>query len=210
MKIYIDKVNSVIYLALSPEINDLVISDERIIGRYAEGIEGKGRSVGAAIADFNSAFRVFIEYYIEVTGDIPEFLKDKKVEYCFDDDAFSNYYLNEQKKKKHPMPDFLFAGHEKLSGDILEQNLENADPNNPFYDKKVVFTGVLNNLSREDAAAKVKAMGADINTSISSLTNFVIVGEDAGRVKMKKIEMLNTDGAEIKIITEPEFLEMIK
>jgi DNA polymerase-3 subunit epsilon len=101
-------------------------------------------------------------------------------------------------------------GHYKLSGEILVPELDNADPDNPFYDKKVVFTGVLQSISRADAAVIVKRMGADINTTISGSTEIVIVGSDAGPSKMAKIADLNTRGANIRIIHEPEFLEMIQ
>ena len=99
---------------------------------------------------------------------------------------------------------------DRLSGDILEQDLEHAAPSSPFYDKKVVFTGVLESISRSEAAEIVKAMGADINNSISSLTDYVIVGMNAGPSKLKKIENYNTKGANIRVIFESEFLKMIK
>ena len=36
----------------------------------------------------------------------------------------------------------MFAGHEKLTGSVLKPNLNIENQNNPFYSKKVVFTGV--------------------------------------------------------------------
>ena len=65
-------------------------------------------------------------------------------------------------------------------------------------------------MSREDAAAKVHSMGADIDTTVYRNTDFVIMGQNAGPSKMKKIDQYNAGGAHIKIIFEPEFLEMIK
>lgn len=103
-----------------------------------------------------------------------------------------------------------FSGHEKLTGDILKQDLENADSSNPFYDKKVVFTGVLEKHNREEAAIIVKNMGAKINTSISKLTDFVIAGGTPGAKKLIQIENLNQKGANIKILLEEEFIQMIK
>ncbi len=50
-------------------------------------------------------------------------------------------------------------GHERLCGDVLKPDLEYADSNNPFYAKKVVFTGVLNSIKRKDAADMVKKLG---------------------------------------------------
>jgi DNA polymerase III subunit epsilon len=107
-------------------------------------------------------------------------------------------------------PSNPFAGHEKLTGTILKPNLEIENTNNPFYSKKVVFTGVLQSISREDAADRIQKMGADIDTGVNKRTDFVIVGQGAGPSKLKKIDDLNASGSKIKIIREDEFLSMIK
>ena len=52
-------------------------------------------------------------------------------------------------------------------------------------------------------------MGANIDSSITKRTNFVILGEKPGPVKMKKIKEYNKDGALIKILSENEFLDII-
>lgn len=103
-----------------------------------------------------------------------------------------------------------FAGHEKLTGSVLKPNLNIENTNNPFYSKKVVFTGVLQSISRKDAADKIQKMGADIDTGVNKKTDFVIVGQGAGPSKLKKIDDLNASGSNIKIIKEDEFLLMIK
>jgi DNA polymerase III subunit epsilon len=103
-----------------------------------------------------------------------------------------------------------FAGHERLTGAVLRPNLEVENINNPFHSKKVVFTGVLQNLSREEAAKQVQKMGADIDTGVNKRTDFVIVGHGAGPSKLKKIEYFNSSGSKIRIIQEDEFLTMIK
>lgn len=104
----------------------------------------------------------------------------------------------------------LFAGHERLTGDILKPKSEVENPCNPFFQKKVVFTGVLQTMTREKAAILVQEMGADIDTSINKKTDFVIVGQGAGPSKLKKIDEFNTSGSSIKILTEVEFLSKIK
>lgn len=113
-------------------------------------------------------------------------------------------------KKPRVKTNFNFEGHERLQGDILKPDLDNANPNNPFYNKKVVFTGVLGSISRNEAAERIKKMGADINTTISKKTNFVITGQDPGSSKMNKIIKYNNEGSEIKIIYEKEFIKMTK
>ncbi len=107
-------------------------------------------------------------------------------------------------------PNSLFAGYEKLRGNVLKPDLEHADSDSRFYSKKVVFTGVLSQIEREKAAEILKKMGADIDTSITKRTDFVIVGAGAGPSKMKKIAQFNETGSSIKMIYEGEFLEIIK
>ena len=80
----------------------------------------------------------------------------------------------------------------------------------PFFHKKVVFTGVLQTMSRENAACLVQEMGADIDTSINKKTDFVIVGQGAGPSKLKKIDEFNSSGSSIKTLTEVEFLSKIE
>lgn len=109
--------------------------------------------------------------------------------------------------KKDPKP--FFEGHERLSGNVLKPDLKNADPASPFYGKKVVFTGVMSQIARKEAAQIVKKMGADIDTGITKRTNFVLVGRGAGPSKISKIKKYNNSGCNIKLIHETEFLEMI-
>lgn len=101
-------------------------------------------------------------------------------------------------------------GHDKLKGDILKPDLENADSNSPFYNKKVVFTGVLEKISRLHAAEIIKKMGADIDTGITKRTDFVVTGLNPGPSKMNKIIKYNNDGCNIKVLYEKEFLNMIE
>jgi len=103
----------------------------------------------------------------------------------------------------------VFSGHERITGDLLKPDFEIAENNHPFFNKKVVFTGVLETISRDEAAKIVKSKGADIDTGITKKTNYVIVGHGAGPSKLKKIEEFNSMGSQIKIIDESEFLKII-
>ena len=102
------------------------------------------------------------------------------------------------------------SGKKNISSQLLKPNLEVADKGNPFFKKKIVFTGDLKKISRQEAAVKVQSMGADIDTGISKRTQIVIVGEVPGPSKMKKIEELNAAGCSIRLIFEDEFLTLIK
>jgi len=99
--------------------------------------------------------------------------------------------------------DVPFA-NKKVNKTDLKPDFEHANVNSYFYQKKVVFTGDLKSFTRQEAAHLLKELGADVNTSISRKTDFVIVGSNPGPSKMKKIEAL-----EILIISEEEFVGMI-
>jgi DNA ligase (NAD+) len=68
-----------------------------------------------------------------------------------------------------------------------------------------LFTGTLTELKRSEAEALVEKNGGKILGGVSTKLNYLIVGEDAGS-KLEKAKKI----ANIRIITEREFLEMIK
>lgn len=99
-----------------------------------------------------------------------------------------NYISKEQKQNVIP--------HEQLKGSILQKDLTNADSSNPFYNKKVVITGIFD-VERNILAAKLKSLGADIDTALSKLTDYIIIGEDAGPAKLAKLSSLIDAGYSI-------------
>ena len=77
-----------------------------------------------------------------------------------------------------------------------------AVADSPFFSGKTfVFTGTLSSMTRDEAAARVKAHGGKVSSSISSKTDFLVAGDKAGS-KLKKAESLG-----VKVLTEQEFLE---
>ncbi len=68
-----------------------------------------------------------------------------------------------------------------------------------------LFTGTLTQLKRADAEEMVEAKGGHILSGVSSKLNYLVVGEDAGS-KLEKAKKI----ASIKIITEAEFIDLIK
>ena len=86
----------------------------------------------------------------------------------------------------------------------IEPFVDTTDYSSKIAGKTVVFTGTLETLTRAEAKAKAAANGAKVAGSVSSQTDYVIVGADAGS-KAKKAQELN-----IKTLTESEFLELIK
>lgn len=117
-----------------------------------------------------------------------------------DDDIPKEIFLCSDSKKHHSS----FEGHERISGDVLKQNLEGADPNNPFYNRKVVISGIFDNFDRNELAARLKTMGADVDSSVSKKTNFLITGIDAGPKKLEQMKQLIANGKPARILNEED------
>lgn len=99
----------------------------------------------------------------------------------------------------------------KLSADVRNQDLNAViNMDTVFYNKKVVITGTFSFCPiREELAQKIKLLGGDIKTSISSKTNIVCAALTAGPKKMEKVEQLNNSGCNIRIIREEELKQII-
>lgn len=103
----------------------------------------------------------------------------------------------------------IHDGHERFTGSVLKPNFDIDLKNNPFYMKKVVITGVFSGFSRIGLAEFIKNHGADIDTSITKRTDFVIVGTNPGPEKLKKIEKFINEGYCIQTIDEPALNQMV-
>jgi len=66
-----------------------------------------------------------------------------------------------------------------------------------------VLTGTLPTMTRDEAAALIKAAGGKVSGSVSSKTSFVVAGEAAGS-KLTKAQSLG-----VSVISEERLLEMI-
>ncbi|MCB3525797.1 NAD-dependent DNA ligase LigA [Klebsiella grimontii] len=80
-------------------------------------------------------------------------------------------------------------------------NAEEID--SPFAGKTVVLTGSLSQLSRDDAKARLVALGAKVAGSVSKKTDLVIAGEAAGS-KLAKAQELG-----IAVIDEDEMVRLL-
>jgi len=74
----------------------------------------------------------------------------------------------------------------------------------PLQGKTFVLTGTLNNLTRDEAKAKLESLGAKVAGSVSNKTSYVVVGEDAGS-KLAKAKELG-----VEILDEDAFLVLLK
>ena len=90
-------------------------------------------------------------------------------------------------------------------------------PWNPLYQKQCVFTGKLESMTRKEAAQLVANLGGICTDGVTKKTNFLIMGsneyhpnvEDGKSSKQKKAETLILKGADLQILSEASFLEML-
>jgi DNA polymerase-3 subunit epsilon len=85
-----------------------------------------------------------------------------------------------------------------------------AAPGHGLHGKRVVLTGELTSLSREDAVAALARHGAKRQATPNRLTDYVVIGAAPGPAKLRMIRQLQQDGAALHILSETEFLHLLK
>jgi DNA ligase (NAD+) len=102
-----------------------------------------------------------------------------------------------------------FSGKDNLKFlDRLESKVKILNPkpytlSPKFAGKTFVLTGSLEKMSRDEARAKIREHGGDVSESVSSKTNYVVVGLEPG-IKADKAKKLG-----VKILYEKDFLNVI-
>ena len=79
-----------------------------------------------------------------------------------------------------------------------------APTTHALYQKKVVLTGTLEHMSREEAKERLLAVGAQIVGSVSAKTDWVIVGKEAGSKLDKALDL------GIPTLSEAAFLDLLE
>lgn len=122
---------------------------------------------------------------------------------------YSKGLINSPERTKRKLSNFSWeikaqSVTKEYPTDLKKPNLDIEDKSHLFYNKKVVITGVFENFGlRKTMAEMVKNVGGDNDTQITKKIDFVIVGENPGPVKMKKIKEY-----EIKTLNEIEFINL--
>ena len=101
---------------------------------------------------------------------------------------------------------FADEDNEKLLAKFVELGVE------PHYEKKsgklagksFVITGSLESMSRDDAAANIRALGGTFQTSVGKDTDYLVAGGKVGASKLVKAEKYGT-----KVIDENTLLELL-
>ena len=103
---------------------------------------------------------------------------------------------------------FLNDGHNRAVIKALLDSIEPLAPaavdnDSPIAGKTIVFTGTLEGMSRAEAKARAEGLGAKVAGSVSSKTDFVVAGSDAGSKARKAAEL------GVAVIGEAEWLALV-
>lgn len=111
----------------------------------------------------------------------------------------------------------LFTYDYKGSLKSVSATVDNIDTTNPIYGKIIVFTGTLSSMPRKEAFQMVANLGGIPQDSINAKTNYLVIGsgefvksvKEGKTNKIKKAEALMKKGAEISVISEAAFFDLI-
>ncbi len=93
---------------------------------------------------------------------------------------------------------------EKLLDAGITWPLQDVPTAQPLQGKTYVLTGTLSTLTRNDAKARLQALGAKVAGSVSAKTTAVIAGEKAGS-KLAKAEKLG-----VPVLSEDDLIQLLE
>ncbi len=95
------------------------------------------------------------------------------------------------------------ASADDLAAQLVIEDAERPKTDTPVAGKTVVFTGALEQLTRDEAKAQAERLGAKVSGSVSKKTDLVVAGPGAGS-KLKTAAELG-----VEVIDEPGWLALV-
>jgi DNA ligase (NAD+) len=92
---------------------------------------------------------------------------------------------------------------DRLAGEVRILEAERPAAESPIAGKTIVFTGRLEQMTRDEAKALAERLGAAVSGSVSQKTSLVVAGPEAGS-KLKKAQELG-----VQVLDEAAFLELV-
>ena len=158
---------------------------ERLL--FALGIRNIGAVAATALAARYQTLEATMNATVEELCEIPDFGEITAL-------CVVNYFSHEQNR----------ALCRRLTEAGLVTSATAAPSGDRYAGKTFVLTGTLPTLTRDEAAAMIKAQGGKVTGSVSKKTDYVVAGEAAG----SKLTKANDLG--ITVIDEATLLEMLK
>ena len=155
---------------------------------YAIGIDDVGENVAKILAKYYKNFE-------DLIADSKEFTKIRGVNGLGEQmiSGLINYFNDGENLR------FI----DELNKILNIIPLESDDKNIKLNGKSVVFTGKLQTMTRQQAKIQAEQLGYKVMVAVSSNTDYLVYGEDAGNSKLMKAEELG-----VKLLTEKEWKEM--
>ena len=105
----------------------------------------------------------------------------------------------------------------KLKSKDITPETEEFDPDSPLYGMTFVFTGALERMTRREAMQTVVNAGGSCKDSVSKKVNYLVLGnldyangmKNGKSTKQKAAEKLQLSGADIEVISENVFYDML-
>jgi len=82
---------------------------------------------------------------------------------------------------------------------------EKEQLDNPVKDKGIVFTGKMQQGTRDQMQARARELGAQVQTAVSGKTAYLVCGENVGATKLAKAAKVGA-----QVISEADYLQLIK
>ncbi|HZT05326.1 MAG TPA: NAD-dependent DNA ligase LigA [Steroidobacteraceae bacterium] len=92
---------------------------------------------------------------------------------------------------------------DRLAAEVRILDAERPASESPIAGKTIVFTGRLEQMTRDEAKALAERLGASVSGSVSKKTSLVVAGPEAGS-KLKKAEELG-----VQVLDEGAFLDLV-
>ncbi|HEY2709414.1 MAG TPA: NAD-dependent DNA ligase LigA [Caulobacteraceae bacterium] len=164
---------------------------------YALGIRHIGETTSPAMARAYGTSTVFLETMDKVAARDPETIAELDAIDQIGEaviEAAAAYFAEDHNRR-------IVA---ELAAELIILDAEQPKTDTAIAGKTVVFTGSLEQLTRDEAKAQAESLGAKVASSVSKKTDIVVAGPGAGS-KLKTAADLG-----IQVLTEAEWLELVK
>ena len=171
------------------------ITLERYI--YALGIRHVGETTAVALARGYGSWEAFHEACLKLAKDDEETKQEMDALDQIGDTVIESLhdYFGEAHNRRRV---------ERLAAQVKIRDAEKPRSDSPIAGKTVVFTGSLEQMTRDEAKASAERLGAKVSGSVSKKTDYVVAGPGAG----SKLAEAKKHG--VAVLTEDEWAKLIR
>jgi DNA ligase (NAD+) len=164
---------------------------------YALGIRHVGETTALALARGYGSWAAFHDASLKVAADDAEAIADMDALDQIGDTVIQSVkaYFGEKHNR---------GIVERLTREVNILDAEKPRANSAVAGKTVVFTGTLEQMTRDEAKASAERLGAKVSGSVSKKTDYVVAGPGAG----SKLADAQKHG--VTVLTEDEWIRLIR